>query len=393
MKYRNFINSLIKSTAIFLVTVLVNGILLPPSIILAENTEIVSYEITDEDSEDEYKEDEYDEYNEDEYDNDEFEEELQVDSIIKEKGTKQEKMLVAHYKFEENLIDSSNNKNNGNIAHGEITYENGKNGIAAKFDGESYIEVRDNDSLNLDEAFTISVWVNKVEDEDYGYSPIIAKGIGSDELSPPYSLYHDGTLVYPFLDLHNIDEWDSLYIEDNGEERYNQWYLVTVTFDSKTKKVDFYIDGAFIGYRSWKYGSLYNTDQSLYIGFGEFSGEQEFYIGLMDDLRIYNYALTDKEIKDIYKDVTAEDKVYTSISITPNKMAIIKKDGSFNVNVTGVLKDGKKENITKLASYKSSDTKIVTVSKEGKIIALKKGKANVTVSYGKLKKVLNITVK
>lgn len=376
MKYKNIIPNFVFTMVVLIVTGLISSMLLSPVRILAENTEIDSYEITDE-----YLED---------TNNDEG---LQVDSIIKQDSAERKRMLVAHYKFEENLIDSSNNKNNGNIAHGEITYENGKKGMAGKFDGESYIEVADNDSLNLDEAFTISVWVNRFEDEDYGYSPIIAKGIGSDELSPPYILYHDGTLVYPFLDLHNIDEWDSLYIEDNSEERYNQWYLVTVTFDSKTKKADFYIDGAFIGYRSWKYGSLYNTDQSLYIGFGEISREQEFYIGLMDDLRIYNYALTDKEIKDIYKDVTAEDKVYTSISITPNKMAIIMKNGSFNVNVSGELKDGKKENITKMASYKSSDSTIVTVNKEGKIVALENGKATVTVSYGKLKKVLNVIVK
>ena len=381
MKLRKFKLGFIIRTAIILATTLVGITLLPTQRVLAEINEIASYNITDEDLEDEY------------YDEETDDEEWEVDSIIKEKGPKQEKMLVAHYKFEENLMDSSNNKNNGNTAHGEITYEKGKNGMVAKFDGESYIEVTDNDSLNLDEAFTISVWVNKFEDEDYGYSPIITKGMGSDELKPPYIRYHDGTLVYPFLDLHNIDEWDSLYIEDNGEERYNQWYLVTVTFDSNTEKVNFYIDGAFIGYRSWKYGSLYNTDQSLYIGFGEFSGDQEFYIGLMDELRIYNYALTYKEIKDIYKDVTTENKVYKSISITPNKMAIIMEKGSFNVYVNGELKDGKKENITKLASYKSSDSTIATVNKEGKIVALENGKATVTVSYGKLKKVLNVIVK
>ncbi|TAH65124.1 MAG: hypothetical protein EWM47_11515 [Anaerolineaceae bacterium] len=302
-------------------------------------------------------------------------------------------MLVAHYKFEGDLKDSSVNKNSGNIAHGDITFDKGKNGKAAIFDGESYIEVEDNDSLNLDEAFTISVWLNKFEDEEYRYSPILSKGTGSKSVDPPYVLYHDGAIAYPFLDLHNYDEWDSLSIEDSGEYMYDRWHLVTVTFDSATEKVNFYIDGAFIGYGSWEYGELYNTDQNLYIGYGKLDRMHEFYIGLMDELRIYNYALTDKEIKALYNETVPELKVYTSILITPSKMAIIKAEGILNINVTGVMKDGKKENITKLANYQSSDTKIVTVSKEGKIETLKKGKATVTVSYGKLKKVLNITVK
>lgn len=372
LKFREIKLGLIIRTVIILATVLSISILLTSQRVLAENTEIVSHDITDVDIEEEY-----------------YVEELEADSIIKEEGPVQKKILVAHYKFDEDLRDSSDNENHGNIAHGEITYENGKNGKAAKFDGESYIEIGDNNSLNLDKAFTISTWLYKTEDEEYGYSPVIAKGTGSETVSPPYILYYDGAIPNPYLDLHNHKEWDSLSIEDKGEERFNKWYLLTVTFDSYTGKINFYIDGAFIGYKSWNYGALYNTDQSLYIGFGELDGMQEFYLGLMDDLRIYNYALTDKEIKAIYKEVIAENKVYTAISITPNKMALIKAKGVINLNVTGITSDGKKDVISNKASYKSSDDTIVTVSKEGKIEALKKGKATVTVSYGKLKKVLN----
>lgn len=334
-----------------------------------------------------------DEYEDDEYEDDEYDDEQSKEGIIKENSPKQEKMLVAHYKFEEDLKDSSDNKNNGSIVQGDITFEKGKVGKAALFDGESFAEITDNDSLNLDETFTISLWLNKINDKKYNATPILAKGKGFDGVSPPYILYHGGTVSNLYLDLHNEVEWDSLLLEDSGRDWYDKWNMLTVTFDSVEGEAKFYINGALIGTENWSYGALYNTDQDLYIGYGMLDGEQKFYKGLMDELRIYNYVLADKEIKAIYNEAVPEKKVYKSISIIPNKLAIIKAKGTLNINVTGLMSSGKKENITSMATYKSSNKKIVTVSKEGKIKALKKGEATVTVIYGKSKKVLNITVK
>lgn len=87
------------------------------------------------------------------------------------------------------------------------------------------------------------------------------------------------------------------------------------------------------------------------------------------------------------------EQAYASLLIIPNKMAIIKAKGTLLINATGVTENGEKEDITQKVTYQSSDTKIVTVSKEGKIITLKKGTAKVTVTIGKLKKEINVTVR
>jgi len=44
---------------------------------------------------------------------------------------------------------------------------------------------------------------------------------------------------------------------------------------------------------------IYASDESLYIG-SSFPGGQEYYKGLIDDVRIYNRALTDNEVKELY---------------------------------------------------------------------------------------------
>lgn len=380
MSCKNVIFGLILGMSGFLITKPVNYNMLPATNTLSVykeiegiryNKDIESFTVSDDDEND-----------------NEF-----IDSIIKDNSPKQEKMLVAHYKFEKDLIDSSDNKNNGSMAQGDIIYEKGKVGMAARFDGESFAEITDNDSLNLDESFTISVWINKINDKEYKTTPILAKGIGLDGVSPPYILYHDSAISNLYLDLHNDVEWDSLAVEDSGWDWYNKWNMLTVTFDSTAGKAKFYINGALIGSDSWGYGALYNTYQDLYIGYGMLDGEEKFYKGLMDELRIYNYALTDKEIKALYNEAVPEKKVYKSIRITPKKLAIIKAKGTLNINAIGVMSDGTKDNINSIVTYKSSNKRVVTVSKEGKIKAIKKGTATVTVIYGKHKKVLNITVK
>jgi hypothetical protein len=335
----------------------------------------------------EYIENEYikDEEIEDEY-------ELPTDSMIEKSSRKQANMLVAHYKFDGDLKDASANKNDGNIAHGDIKFENGKKRKAARFDGESYIEVEDNDTLNLSDAFTISVWLYRLEDENYGYTPILAKGTGSATEDATFALFHDGGMTYTNLILHTKEEWNSLYLEDFITE-FNKWYLLTVTFDAAKQRVNFYLDGAFKGYLKWEYGALYNTTEKLYIGFGEIYSEQDCYIGLMDELKIYNYALGDKEIKSLYNDVDTEQQEYQALNITPNKKAIIKAKGILNINAVGVTTDGKKVDITKKAIYRSSDENIAIVNNEGKITTLSKGTITITVTHGKLEKKINITVK
>jgi len=67
--------------------------------------------------------------------------------------------LVAHWKFDGSLDDSSG-INNG-VSIGKIAYTDAIFGKGAKFDGKSYIEVADNDSLDLTNAFTFSFWAYK----------------------------------------------------------------------------------------------------------------------------------------------------------------------------------------------------------------------------------------
>ena len=85
--------------------------------------------------------------------------------------------------------------------------------------------------------------------------------------------------------------------------------------------------------------------------------------------------------------VTVKDKI-PATSLKADKSVSLKKGKSYQLNVTV-----KPLNTTDKVTYKSSNTKIVTVSAKGKIKAKKKGKATITIQAGKKKVTCKVTVK
>lgn len=311
--------------------------------------------------------------------------------------------LVAHYKFDGNLKDSSAHANDGKVPKGNITYVKGKFREAAKFDGKSYIEVLDSDSLDLEKTLTISVWLYK--EEVYNDVPVLSKGLGEDEDDyggVPYILWHDAAGTLPTLDIHEPNDWARISHYD-GLDNFNTLHMITFTLDIPNKNAKLYVNGQlFKGEMiEWEFSGdkLNISKENLFIGLSKYGDDLNYFNGYMDDLRIYNTVLSVAEISALYIGETQEFKTskelkeYVSMIITPDKMSIMKEKGILYLNAIGVKSDGKKEDITKKVIYKSSNEKICTVDKEGKVAAVSKGTATITVTSGDLMKQIKLTVK
>lgn len=126
--------------------------------------------------------------------------------------------------------------------------------------------------------------------------------------------------------------------------------------------------------------------------------------GMLDELRIYNYALTPDEVKTLYgmKDgieVVSSNKILAKATINSGA------DVQLQVNLLihsytspdKTLPFGKEElkrlNVTANAGYKSDNEKIVKVSKEGLVTTDGKDKAMIIVTYGRYSRKIRITVK
>lgn len=315
------------------------------------------------------------------------------------------KQLVAYYAFDKDLKDSSEFSNDAeNVAvSGTTKYIIGKNGEAIALTKGNYIEVPGGDQLNLEEEFTISCWV-KVDAE--GEYPILYRQNPSysddDENDWTYKLAisswskGESTEFQMKTSVFDPDSWTpvtgqgldtALNYEDNKVKSTN-WIHYTCTY--KNGQMISYINGV-QNKKSDKSDliNIANASGNLLIGYDN----DNFLKGGIDELKIYNSCLTPTEVAN-------ESKRVDSISLSSNSakaVASISKGKA--VSITAVLlydvDEDKKTEIKvsdKNLKFSSSNNKIVTVA-NGKITAVKAGKAKLIISYGPHAATYNVTVK
>lgn len=167
----------------------------------------------------------------------------------------------------------------------------GKFGNARTFNGTTdLINVPDVASLRFGNALTIAVWIN-INAAASGWREFISRGgfeSGWDIVINP------GTMDFRSSCLGATDNYLA-----TGLAAGNGWHHFAITFDSIAKKIITYRDGALLETKIQS-GTLCTNPGGNVIG----KGQGTFY-GLMDDLRIYNRALSQPEIQDIYTTVPA----------------------------------------------------------------------------------------
>jgi Concanavalin A-like lectin/glucanases superfamily len=203
--------------------------------------------------------------------------------------------LVAAYSLDEGSglpQDTSGNGNHAQSMTGATWTTTGcKYGNCLTFDGSGSAIVPASASLALS-RFTLSAWVKPTVTPPTVFATAVSHGPpGYYYLYTASESYLCGNIVdfapgggYGVGDLHACD---------NATLTQNTWYYLTVTYDGATIK--FYRDGV-LQNTSTPSSSL-TADQGLfYIGATAFG---EYFTGLIDDIRIYDGALTQTQIQDI----------------------------------------------------------------------------------------------
>jgi len=210
--------------------------------------------------------------------------------------------LVLWLKFNEGsgttAYDSSFYNNHGTI-YGAV-YTDGKFGKALSLDGvDDYVEVADSESLDITDEITIVVWAKPDGANEMGY--LVAKG--NPAADQRYNLYWYGTddrLV--FWESGSERTSDKVFVDDNV------WVQATIVIDGTTLK--FYRNGVSAGTKTLS-NPLESNSDALRIGHrvGDPSDARCFK-GIIDEVRIYNRALSENEIKMLY---------YNRIGAVPSK--------------------------------------------------------------------------
>ena len=198
-----------------------------------------------------------------------------------------EEGLYAHWKFDDGsggtAIDSAGT-NNG-ILNGEPTWTNGRIDGALSFDGiDDYVAVPTIVPL-IGNTVTVHAWICTSEFAGL-WNLILTQNAGSG-----YYFYVDSGRPTFYLVV------GAAYVKAISTEAISagQWYHVAGTNDGTNLKL--YINGQ-LKDSATSTGFL-GVSSNAYIGHGPASSL--YYNGLIDDVRIYNRALSESEFKDIVK--------------------------------------------------------------------------------------------
>jgi len=201
--------------------------------------------------------------------------------------------LVAHYEFEGNANDSSGNGNHG-TEYGGVSYVDGVIGKAGSFDGvDDWIKINYNNNLALSE-WTISTWI-KVSDFPNDGTVIIASN-ENDNNKYNYALILRDESISSQYETSNNEYDHKVY---GTSLNYNEWiYIVSTRTNLGVHKV--YVNSVLENSSTWNNTPSLNDSYLMIAKDFDSSNTIEYLNSKIDDLRIYNRALSESEIQELY---------------------------------------------------------------------------------------------
>jgi prepilin-type N-terminal cleavage/methylation domain-containing protein/prepilin-type processing-associated H-X9-DG protein len=221
--------------------------------------------------------------------------------------------LLAHYPMDAGagttLADASGNNRNGTFSASPPAWTTGKTGQGLRITNtpnNTFVDLATaspvlNTALqNLNaSSYSLTAWfkpasVPLTTGNDGYYSVVMMQG------------YHEG-LLYTSSKLFSFNHYEAgptgQSVTTSSTYDSGSWYHLAGTVDFSAKEIRFYINGQFIGVKAFNGTSYTNTGANLRIGTAYTGASGTAYRwnadGTVDDVRIYNRALTADEVTQI----------------------------------------------------------------------------------------------
>lgn len=220
-------------------------------------------------------------------------------------GQASKRGLIAQYLFNADAKDASSNNNHGFIFGGVFPTKDrfNKDCGAMQFNGsDGYIRVPNSSTLSSPNTeYTIALWFKALDGSEYSdlqWMTICCKSDIREETdnSPQFRLQSTRYTVSMNTDFtENFDH----------KIEFDQWYHYAVTYDGDYCRV--YLNNKEIV--NWAYKTSFVPNQlAMEIG-RDLPGVIEYFCGAMDELMIYNRALSQKEITALYNDQSEKNSI------------------------------------------------------------------------------------
>ncbi len=218
--------------------------------------------------------------------------------------------LVGWWPFNGNANDESGNGNNGTVNGATLTTDRFGNAKKAySFDGISnYIDLINTNYTD----FSISGWFNADTLKSYTFQNIGQK---------IFSKFTNSTFNGWEIELTSTGYVSGMGLVNPSMSFVNNWYFISLVYTSNNQKMTLFQNGLLVD----TILSFSNTPNSAPIRLGarpNLSGNLFWFDGKIDDIGIWNRALSEEEIKNLYngnicyQNVTVTDTLLINTAIT-----------------------------------------------------------------------------
>ncbi|WP_461810935.1 glycoside hydrolase domain-containing protein [Faecalimonas sp.] len=250
---------------------------------------------------------------------------------------------VSYYSFENDVNDSWGNRNGTNNG---AQFVDGKEGKAISIKKGDTVSFEENKNLNHD--WTVGYWVYDEGEKSGRNSVLTSKG---KERS------FDNKIVAGNLKAGvHVNATSGGVLTFSYEVPREQWVHLTWTNDTN-KGLSLYANGILISTNQW------TKSNDFYAPIDVIGGEG--FEGKVDDLKIYNRALTQEEVKESFKT--------KGLNLSATEITLI--EGQQYAIETDLVSDHDDKTIT----FTSSNDKVASVNADGVVVSHKKGVAKIIV--------------
>ena len=219
--------------------------------------------------------------------------------------------LIGYWSFNDNdmaqspsntfAMDRSGNGNNGTLTGGP-TRTIGRIGQGMSFDGvDDYVDSGTASVLDDLGPVSISAWIYPRSEGENGIGTIIAKDTALTSGYWMLRMYSGGINSLSFIK--NYSTTDLIVATVDNAITLNTWQYITLIWDgsSSAANAKIYINATEAAYVQQQNGvDAKNSDNALNLYVGNRGASTATFDGSIDDVRVYNRALTGDEIKRLY---------------------------------------------------------------------------------------------
>ena len=222
--------------------------------------------------------------------------------------------LIAWYKLDGDALDSSGNGHHGTASG--ATWTGGKIGQCGKLTGALSTSIPSASWSVATHSVTLSGWFKFIEADvisrlgqlTYTYNTPTGTLLGYNNyggFALTWEATHNSGTFSNFRVFGTLRHSNGAYATATKAVIYGEWAHYAVVFDRNTNVLKLYVDGELLGSTPISsFGQGNYTDGSFYINYGSVyggNGPGSHMNCFVDDVRVYDHALSPKEVKELAK--------------------------------------------------------------------------------------------